>query len=187
MSFADELRSYDPISENRRIENTNLQRDTSLFIGILKQACKNANSSNKRKISVYCISWQSDGYTEHGYIENLPTIQDYIEKANKFNKEKYHTYSTYHGASTGKSETRLYNQLIYFDSNRLDYVKKLQVQLNNEVSKMGFNSYKVSLVSLDDTYIIHNRTAGLFSGTVKENVSTRVAGKIYTFLFQVSW
>lgn len=187
MSFADELRAYDPNSEQKRIMHTNIQRDVSLFTGILKQACTNANQSNKKSVSIYCIRWVDDGYTENGYIEKLPTVQDYIEKANRFNKEKYHTYSTYHGASTGKSETRLYGQLIYFDSSRLDYTKELQKELNNEISKMGFTSYRVSLVCLDDTYIIHNRTAGLFSGTVKENVSTRVSGKIYTFLFQVSW
>ena len=186
MNFADELRAYDPNSVKKDYEHR-LQRDISLFTGILKQACTNANRSNKKSVSIYCIRWLDDGYSEHGYIEKLPTVQDYVEKANRFNKEKYHTYSTYHSASPGISENRLYGQLVYFDSNRLDYAKELQKRLNNEISKMGFTSYKVSLVCLDDTYIIHNRTAGLFSGTVKEKVSTRVAGKIYTFLFQVSW
>ena len=187
MSFADELRAYNPNSENKRIKEINLQKDISLFIGILKEACTKANQSNKKNISFYCISWQSDGYTEHGYIEKLPTVQDSIEEAGRFNKEKYHTYSVHHGASTGKSETRLYNQLIYYDSSRLDYAKELIDRLNKEVSKMGFTSYRVSLECLDDIYIIHNRTAGLFSGTVKEKLSTRVAGKIYTIIFQVSW
>ena len=184
MRFADELRAYDPDSEKKRISNADIQKDIDMFIYILRQACEHANRSNKKSVSFYCTN--NDGERLSYYYKNkLPTVQDYFEEAKRFNKGDY-SDRPYEYRSVGKFERRIYWDLVYFDPDRLDYAKELQRRLNNEISRMGFTSYKVSLVCLDDIYIIYNRTERLF-GELKETVSPRVAGKIYTFLFEVSW
>ncbi len=190
MSFADELRAYDSNSEKKKkmeVMNNKLQQEVSIYINEIKKACSYVNSNNRRDVAIYFTVGYDEGYIFHGFIEKLPNVQEFIDKANQFNKEKYTNWSTYHGAGTGKFETRLYEDLIRYDSSRLDYAKELEMRLNKEVSKLGFDSYKVSLEELDDIYVVHDRTAGILSGTIKEKISTRVAGKIYTFRFQASW
>ena len=186
-SFDDGLRAYNPNDEKMRIKNAQLQKDVSVYLDIFKGACTGANLRNKKSVSCFCVSRQDDGYTEAGVIERLPTVQDYIQEAEKFNKERYTTNSTYHYADTGKYETRLYGELLKYKPEDLDYAKELRHRLHDEISKMGFTSFKVSLIELDDIYVIHNRTTGLLSSTIKESISTRVAGKIYAFRFEASW
>ncbi len=178
MSFADELRNYDAGPEQSRIIQSNLKNDVSLLVGLLKQACKEANTSHKRSVSIFCISYDSDGYIETGYIEQLPNAQQTIAELKKL-------YKHYDGAPFRK-EQQLYQRLIRFDSSRLEYVKILQKQLNDEVSKMGFSTWKVALVELDDIWIIHSRKSFTFS-RLSESITTRNDGKIYTFNLQASW
>ena len=184
MSFADELRSFNKGEENN---NVNLNRDVQLFINLLKKACREANSSNRRSVSIYCIMWQDDGYTETGFIEQLPTVKQVAEESKLFNKARHTNYSRFNNVSTGNYEQRLYSQLVAFEPKRLDYAKRLRQLLNNELSKLGFSTYKANLIELDDIYIIHNRKANMFTGTVSESLSTRAAGKLYTINLQATW
>lgn len=135
---------------------------------------------------LYLTSWLDDGYTEYGYLEQLPTVQQEIEESKRFNKEKHTNYGRNY-VGTGNFEHRLYEKLISFRSQKMEYGRTLQQLLNNEVSKMGFNSFKVSLIELDDIYIVHNRKASLFTGTVSETLSTRSTEKIYAINIQAAW
>ena len=187
MSFADELRARDPAGESARILGFNLQKDTAALTEILKRACTAASEADRRSVSVYCTSRQDDGYTEYGYIEELPTVRDCEREAEEFNRGKYTTYSRFHSASSGTYETRLYGQLICFGPDRLDYAGKLQESLRSEIGGMGFTSFDVTLAELDDIYVVHERRRAFMSEVLRESVSSRVAGKIYAFRLQASW
>lgn len=186
MYFADELRNYNPQEEQNRIISAMLDRDASLFEGLLRQACLEANTRNRRNVSIYCTSRQDDGYKHHEFIEQLPTVQQKMEESKRFNKEG-HLNTGINSVGTGKSEIRLYSNLISYNTQNLKYAQALQKRLNNEISKMGFINYKVSLIELDDIFIIYNRKAGYFSGKVTEELSTRKAGKIYILNLQATW
>lgn len=186
MNFADELRNYSAEEEWNKKTSAMLDSDVSLFTGLLRQACLKANASNRRSVSFYCTSWSDDGYTKHEFIEQLPTVQQKMEESKWFNKERHINYGI-NAVRAEKYEIRLYGNLISYDPQNLKYAKALQKRLSYEISKMGFSNYKVSVIELDDIYIIHNRKAGLFSGKITEELSTREAGKIYTLNLQAAW
>ena len=62
MNFADELRHYNKKSERETITNANLNKDSALFIELIKNACIDANKKHKIIISVYFTSYLSDVY-----------------------------------------------------------------------------------------------------------------------------
>lgn len=187
MAFADELRNYNSDNEKRRIMNMNIDKDSSVFLGVLEAACRDANAKSKRSVSIF-VKFTPDEYGPiYSYLEELPTFQEQVERTKSFNKSDYRSWSTYHSASTGTFKTLLYGNIVSYDPNDSEYIKALHQRLNSEVAKMGFTSYKVSLVLLDNIVLLHNRSAGVFSGRISEKLSTTIEGKIYTFNLQAEW
>ena len=179
MNFADELRHYNKKSERETITNANLNKDSALFIELIKNACIDANKKHKNSISVYFTSYLSDGYKEYGWTNCLPTIEYYRKSANEFNRGKNYDDGSKVSTNLGRYETRLYGNLIFFSQDRLSYANMLKKQLCNELNKMGFENFSVQIQQLDDIYVIHNRTASFFSRKVTETISVRKEAKIY--------
>ena len=187
MNFADELRHYNKKSERETITNANLNKDSALFIELIKNACIDANKKHKNSISVYFTSYLSDGYKEYGWTNCLPTIEYYRKSANEFNRGKNYDDGSTVSTNLGRYETRLYGNLIFFSQDRLSYANMLKKQLCNELNKMGFENFSVQIQQLDDIYVIHNRTASFFSRKVTETISVRKEAKIYVLNFKIHW
>mgnify|MGYP004663760667 FL=1 len=131
MNFADELRHYNKKSERETITNANLNKDSALFIELIKNACIDANKKHKNSISVYFTSYLSDGYKEYGWTNCLPTIEYYRKSANEFNRGKNYDDGSKVSTNLGRYETRLYGNLIFFSQDRLYYDNMLKKHLCN--------------------------------------------------------
>ena len=187
MSFADELRSYNSDDEKNRLMNVQIKKDVSVFVSVLKDACISAIKQNKRDVSIYCAVENDEYGPQYHAISILPTVQEHTERAQTFNKERYDSLGSRRSVGSGIFETQLYGNIYIFSEDKLEYVRKLKNQLETEIKGMGFTSYIVSLIMLDNVIIQRNRKAGLFSGTVRESISTKISGKIYTIRIQAAW
>ena len=179
MSFVDELYGKINNAEQNTQENEK-KRIASMvkeFVAYIKDECRKSPKSKKLSGYIYNSLDVDYAFNRFDLQEDLPTCD--IREMNRNNRRDRKTLVI----NLGIKNIRIYRPVLCFDS--YEYASYFSEQLKIELEKLGFKKYDVSVVKIEDLYLVTKSKQGFFRDSIKYSLGT--SGYTYVIYLNIRW